>query len=218
VTASENITAITTEGRRLLALARREPGRIVPQYPSWTLRDLVTHTASMHGRTVAVCATRPQERIPAPRLPDGADPFEWFEVTLAALVGALRETDPETEVWSLIPERNVRAWERRMVIETGLHRWDAQGAFERPDPLPLLVAVHGLDEFSDLWLPRLGTLPVLEVTAADVGRSWRFGQGDPASTVTASASDLFLRLMARPGARLPVVWERAVDGLATPAG
>jgi uncharacterized protein (TIGR03083 family) len=218
VTASENLTTITSEGWRLLDFAKREPGRVVPQYPSWTLRDLVAHTASMHGRTVAVCATRPQERIPAPRLPEGRDPLDWYEVTLAAMVGALRETDPETEVWSLIPERKVRAWERRMVIETGIHRWDAQRAFGHPDPLSPIVASHGLDEFADLWLPRLATLPVLEVTATDLGRSWRFGQGDPAASITASASDLFLRLMARPGARMPAEWERAVDGLATPAG
>jgi hypothetical protein len=86
-----------------------------------------------------------------------------------------------------------------------------------PDPLPPLVARHGLDEFADLWLPRLGTVPVLEVTAHDLGTSWRFGSGKPVATVSGSASELVLRLMSRPGPRLPAEWERAVDGLPTSA-
>jgi uncharacterized protein (TIGR03083 family) len=218
MTDDRNLATITSEGQRLLAYARRDPVRIVPQYPIWTLTDLVTHTASMHGRTLAVCATRPLERIPAPQLPAGLDPFEWYDQTLRAMVDALREADPDAEVWSLIPERTLKTWERRMVIETAIHRWDAQQAFEDPDPLPPIVATHGLDEFADLWLPRLGTVPVLDVTASDLDRSWRYGRGDPAASVTGLASDLYLRLMARAGARLPDEWERAVDGLATPAG
>ena len=113
-----------------------------------------------------------------------------------AMVEALRDADPDLELWSLVPERTARAWERRMVIETGIHRWDAQSAFEDPDPLPPIVAAHGLDEFADLWLPRLGPVPVLEVTASDLGRSWRFGEGDASSWITGPASDLYLRLMA----------------------
>ena len=39
------------EGRRLRQTAERDLDRVIPQYPAWTLRDLVVHTASIHGRT-----------------------------------------------------------------------------------------------------------------------------------------------------------------------
>jgi len=213
----ENLAAISSEGQRLLAYAKAAPELNVPQYPTWTLRDLAVHTASMHARTARICEALPRERIAAPELPDGRDALEWCQQTLAAMVEALHAADPEAEVWTTIPDGRLRAWERRMVIETGLHRWDAQQAIEDPAPLLPLVASHGLDEFADMWLPRLGDVATIEVSATDLGRSWRFGGGEPSTVVAATASDLFLGLMARPGEQLPADWERAVHRLATPA-
>lgn len=214
----EQLDTITTEGQRLLDFAARDLDQIVPQYPTWTLRDLVIHTASIYARTVTVCATLPQERIPAPHLPAGRDPLDWFRKSVSALVDAFSGTDPKAEVWFMTPDRSVGAWRRRMVIETGVHRWDAQQALEDPEPLLPFVAVSGLDEFGDMWLPRLGDLPTLEVTATDLGRSWKYGSGEPSTVAAGTASELYLRLMARPGASLPSHWETAVDGLAPPAG
>ena len=88
---AENLMCIEAEGERLLELARRDPERPVPQYPDWNLRDLVSHTASIHGRTTLVCQMLPQERVSAPRLPDGADELEWYEETLAGMWPGLVE-------------------------------------------------------------------------------------------------------------------------------
>ncbi len=104
-----------------------------------------------------------------------------------------------------------------MVIETGVHRWDAQGALGGPDPLLSVVATHGLDEFTDVYLGRLGDVPTIELVATDLGRSWRYGRGGPSATIEGTASELFLRLMSRPGAPLPSEWEHAVDALGSPA-
>lgn len=125
-----SLRAIVTEGSRLLAFARRDA---VPQYPDWRMRDLVRHVASIHARTLAVCRTLPRERIPVPGLPEGRDALDWFEETLAAMVEALRVVDPEAHCWSVTTEQTLGAWDRRMVVETGIHRWDAHGAFEAPD-------------------------------------------------------------------------------------
>ncbi len=103
-----------------------------------------------------------------------------------------------------------------MVIEAGLHRWDAQQAVEPPDPLLDPVAIAGLDEFAEMWLPRMGELPTLEILATDQDRSWIFGSGEPVESVDGGVSDLYLRLMARPGVDLPPQWTAAIDGLAPP--
>ena len=213
----QDLETIEYEGWRVIELGRQAPERIVPQYPNWTLRDLVLHVASVHGRTGTVCRTLATERVPLAVLPTGADAFDWASEQLALMLAALAEADPSAQVWTFVDDRALGFWRRRMVIETGVHRWDAQGALAEPDPLLDVVARHGLDEFTDLYLPRLGDVPPVELRATDLGRAWRFGAGEPEATVEGSASDLFLRLMSRPGAELPRPWEQAVDALGSPA-
>jgi uncharacterized protein (TIGR03083 family) len=214
---AEHLAGIESEGRRLASAARRDPDRSVPQYPDWTLADLVSHTASIHGRTALICRDLPTERISAPTLPEGQDVIDWYEETLDNVLDALRETDPTSRCWAFGPEPNVGFWERRMVIETGIHRWDAYQAFGEEDRLTDLVARCGLDEFADMWLPQLGEVRTLRVTATDLGDTWALGEGDPTASVEGTASDLYLRLVARPSpVDLPEDWAQAVDGLAPP--
>jgi len=130
VSTSSNLAVIEREGRRIIEYARQDPDRIVPQYPTWTLRDLAMHVASIHGRTAAVCQTLPQDRISSPQPPQGMDPFDWAEQMLADMVGAMDSADLDVVVWGFGSDPTLRFWERRMVIETGVHRWDAQGAKE----------------------------------------------------------------------------------------
>ena len=214
---AENLASIESEGRRLALAVRQDPGRPVPQYPDWTLADLASHTASILGRTVLVCRRQPAERISAPRLPESMDPIDWYEETLEELLLELRGADPATTVWSFGPDGNIGSWERRMVVETGVHRWDGEQAVARNEPLTNLVAEAGLDEFAGTWLPHLGDLRTMEVAALDLDRTWVYGQGDPVVRVEGPASDLHLRLMSRPSPiDLPDDWAAAVDGLAPP--
>ena len=213
-----NLESITSEGRRLVAAVRRDPARPVSQYPGWTLTDLASHTGSVYARTVLVCRELPQERVSAPRLPDGKDPADWLEAMLEEMVAALRASDPSTHVWAFgLEPSNIGFWERRMVIETGVHRWDASDAFDEAEGLTRHVADAGLDEFAQMWLPRLGAVPTLDLVATDLGKSWRFGTDDLIHRVAGTASDLYLRLMARRSpVELPPGWAAAVDGVAPP--
>lgn len=212
---AENLASIESEGRRLLTAARRDPSRSVPQYPGWTLADLASHTASIHGRTTLICRDAPNERIQSPKLPEGADPLVWYESNLDEMLAALTEADAFRPVWALGAPHNIGFWERRMVIETGVHRWDAYQAFGEEDRLTEAVAREGLDEFATMWLAHLGDVGALRVTAADLSRSWDYGEGVPDSEVVGTASDLYLRLMSRPSPiTLPGDWAAAVDGLA----
>jgi uncharacterized protein (TIGR03083 family) len=157
------------------------------------------------------------ERVSAPRLPDNMGPIDWYEETLEELLLELRRADPAAMVWSFGPDQTIGFWERRMVVETGVHRWDGEQAIARNEPLTNRVAEEGLDEFAGMWLPHLGDLGPLEVMALDLDRTWVYGKGDPLVRVEGSASDLHLRLMARPSPiELPDDWAAAVDSLAPP--
>lgn len=214
---AENLASIESEGRRLASAAHSDPDGEVPQYPGWTLRDLASHTASIHGRTVLICRELPTERISAPTVPDGMDPIDWFDETLEEMLAALRDMDPETPCWAFGPEQKLGFWERRMVIETGIHRWDAEQAVGRDEKLSDHVVVNGLDEFPLMWKPHMGELPTLEVVAVDLGRRWVYGVGEAEHIVEGAGSDIYLRLVSRPSPiDLPLDWAEAVDSLAPP--
>lgn len=215
---AENLASIESEGRRIGVYARRDPERPVPQYPGWTMTDLASHLGSIHARTSLIVTTLPAERISAPKPPEDVDVLDWYDQNLDEMLAALTDADPTAACWGFIASPNVGYWERRMVIETGVHRWDAAQAFGEEDRLTDLVTRSGLDEYEDMWLPRLDEeVPPLELAATDLGTTWILGEGDPVARIEATASDLYLRLMSRPSpVVLPDEWAQAVDGLARP--
>ena len=214
---AENLSSIESQGRRLAEAARRDPERMVPQYPDWTLGDLASHTASIHARTVLICRDVPLERISAPRLPNGVDPIAWCEETLVEMIEALSAADPMTPCWAFGPNQVLGFWETRMLIETGVHRWDAEQAFGDAEPLDVHVAEAGLDEYGDLWHRPLGEVQTLTVAALDVGRSWTYGEGKPEASLDGVASEIYMRLNSRPSTVvLPDDWAAAVDAQPRP--
>jgi uncharacterized protein (TIGR03083 family) len=218
VLSAENLGSIRFDGERILELARRDPERPVPQYPEWAMTDLVAHLGSIHGRTTHICRELPTERPSGPRPADGHDVLDWYEANLTEMLATLEQADPDAVAWGFWPNPTLGLWERRMVIETGLHRWDADQAFGEESGLGDLASLSGLNEFEDMWLPRLPELPVLEAKAEDLGLTWVFGTGgSPLRTVTGTASDIYLRLMSRPSpVDLPSQWAAAVDALEPP--
>ncbi len=178
------------------------------------MADLASHTGSIHARTTLVCRLLPAERVSSPRPTDGSDPFDWYDANLEEMLAALSDADPETEVWAFGPPHNLGFWERRMVVETGVHRWDAYRAYGEEDRLTDVVARLGLDEYPAMWRHHLGDVQPLTFRATDLGAVWVFGDG-PTIEVAGSVSDMYLRLMSRPSpVELPQDWASAVDGLA----
>jgi uncharacterized protein (TIGR03083 family) len=214
---ADTLGLIEGEGGRLVALVGQDPARRVPQYPNWTLEQLLVHTGAVVGRTTVVCRDRLQERISSPRPDDAENTIDWFEFQLRSMLEVLANSDPGVPVWGFGPSPNIGFWVRRMLIEVGIHRWDAEQAFGRPIPLLDEVAEAGLDEFVDMWLSRLEGLPTIEVKATDLSRSWIYGPGEPVVEVAGTGSDLYLRLMSRPSpVAVPDEWAQAVDALEPP--
>jgi hypothetical protein len=132
------------------------------------------------------------------------------------LVG-FSETRSDTAVWAFGSEQTLGFWERRMVVETGTHRWDASQAIHEEDQLTDRVAEEGLEEVGTLWFGWLGEVQTLEVKATDLGMSWVYGEGDPTASVAGTASELVLALMQRSSSiELPEDWASAVDSMAQP--
>lgn len=213
---TDNLASIEADGAELGRLVREQPDQPVPQYPGWLLSDLAQHVAWAQGRVVTICQEKATDRIKGPRLPEGTDPADWYDETLAKLLEVLRSSDPETPVWGLGAMATIGFWERRMVIETAVHLWDARQAVGAQTAIGTHPALCGLDEYQER-AHLLGDLPALAVKAADVDRSWVFGSGEPTATVSGSASDILLRIYSRPSpVVLPGVWADTLDALAAP--
>ncbi len=213
---AENLASIEADGRELGRVVRADPNTPVPQYPGWLLSDLAQHVAWAQGRVVTICRDAPAERIKGPRLPEGTDPADWYDQTLEELLGALSKADPATSVWGLNDMATIGFWERRMVIETAIHLWDARQSVDAPEPLSDHAAIAGLDEYLErvTWL---GRLPTIEVEAVDLGRAWRYGEGEPVASVSGRASDLLLRLYSRRSSVvLPEEWATTLDSAPAP--
>lgn len=210
----EALDLIKTEGDLIAEVALKDPNRPVPQYPGWTMSDLLSHTGSVLGRTALVCRELHQERPETRNLPEGADAVDWFQDQLNDMLDVLAQSEPGTLVWGFGSQPSVGFWIKRMLIEVGVHRYDAERAWGDPDPLQDDVAIAGLNEFDDMWLPGLGDLPTVRVHAEDFGRTWIYGSGEPEVEISGAASDIYLRLMSRPSTvELPAAWVAALDAL-----
>ncbi len=209
------LEVIRSEGERLAELATGQLEVPVPQYPGWSMADLVAHTGAALGRTVLICRQLPQERVSSPRPEPDDDVLPWFRHQLDQCLAELAGADLDATVWAFASPPTLGFWQSRMVTEVGLHRWDAGRAVGVISPLLDEVAQLGLDEVTKMWLLWTGELPGLTVHATDLDRTWEYaGGGD---RVSGTSSDLYLRFMARPSpVELPEAWAEAFDSLPPP--
>ena len=195
----------------------------VPSCPDWTFAELLWHLGRVQrfwGRVVRAGDVDPEfpAETPAPTRADELEP--WFRESTRELLDALREVAWDAPAWVWWKEdRTVGAIARHQVQEAAVHRWDAQRAIGRADPLPTMAAVDGVDEF--LWIARQlrGPEPIA-FHATDTGDTFSAGPGAPLVTASASASDLVLLLYGRLTAdEVVVAGDRArLDAFLIPIG
>ena len=121
----------------------------VPSCPEWTVAELVRHQGLIHRWATETVASLSQERISRRSLPDApADDrlLTWFREGSVTLVQTLRQADPDAPVWTFLPDGRVSFWFRRQAVETAVHRWDAQLAAKRVQPIEPELAADGVDE------------------------------------------------------------------------
>jgi uncharacterized protein (TIGR03083 family) len=128
----------------------------VPSCPEWKVADLVIHTGAVHGFWGEMVERRAERPIPWPPadLPsDHALLVPWLREGTDRLASRLESADPSDKVWTWAAPHNVGWVQRRMAQETAVHRWDGEAGAGHPIPIDAELAVDGIDEFLDVFLP-----------------------------------------------------------------
>ncbi len=208
--------SLRRDDERLLRAAQRRLGVPVPSCPDWTMADLVYHLGWVHsfwGQIVAGRLTDVGDYVHPERPADDAL-LDWFGETCASVADVLDHANPSDEVWSWSAQKDVAFVQRRMTHEAAVHTWDAVGAVGDPEPIDADLAVDGIDEYIDLFMPVWVRQPVdagpysVSLRASDRSTRWwlevRHGELSTSrgglvadAIVSGTASDLLLLLWGR---------------------
>ncbi len=122
--------------------------------PGWTVARLVVHVGRIH-RWVAIALDTPHgQDVPAVARPSsGTDLSRWLLDGADHLMDAFTAAGPDGRVSSPGWEQPAHWWLRRTTHETILHAWDAQAAVGSPAALGAAMAVDGIDEVMDVFIP-----------------------------------------------------------------
>ncbi len=163
----------------------------VPTCPDWTLFDLVKHLGGGDRFWSAIVGAGPADAPPAEAAAARAAlevPLEreallaWLAASTQLLLSALREVGPDAGCWAwwsaLQTPRTSGGVARHRVQESAVHTYDAQlaGGAPQPEPLPVEVALDGVEEFLFTVCAAQSAWPhkptAFDFHAAE-GRSWR---------------------------------------------
>lgn len=157
--------------------------------PGWTVASLVEHIGTLH-RYVTEAIVTAAKPGGWPAGPEG-DLADWFASGVAALEAAMRERSDDTACYTFFDNapKTVGTWVRRQCQELAVHRYDAElaatGTAEAIDPS---IALDGIDEYFDLFVPRVDARSPIRLRAsvhlhAVEGGEWFVQCSDDASPV-----------------------------------
>jgi uncharacterized protein (TIGR03083 family) len=148
------IAAYRREGAAFVAAARTAGvDEVVAACPGWTVADLCAHLARVHRWATEIVKARPADpeghwkRI---QPPTGSALIDFAEAGIEPLAAALERAAPDEPCWSWTDDRTTRFWARRQAHELAIHRWDAQQAAGRPQPIEHDQAVDSIQELFDI--------------------------------------------------------------------
>ncbi|MFE5402327.1 maleylpyruvate isomerase family mycothiol-dependent enzyme [Streptomyces sp. NPDC056580] len=128
----------------------------VPTCPEWTLFDLAEHIGDGRRAWAATVAAGPAPAKSAaggaPAAPREREALQaWLAESTEQLLDALREAGPDRGCWtwwgaSQSPQ-TCGAVARHQLQQIAVHTYDAQITVGAPEPLPVDVALDGVEEF-----------------------------------------------------------------------
>jgi uncharacterized protein (TIGR03083 family) len=187
-------------------IGRADLDSAVPGCPEWNLRQLVQHLGEVQHfwaeNVMAQDASTPWPgEVAVPERDIELEP--WLRGASTRLLSVLAGPE-DAPCWTWWGEpATLGAVARHQVQEAAVHRWDAESACGRPNPIEPEVAHDGVAEFIEIVLgtDAAGGLPSrVTLTATDTGGHWTVGPlagSGKGATVEASASDLVLLLYGR---------------------
>jgi len=135
----------------------------IPFCGDWKGRDLALHQGGVWAFANANAQGNTDFGKPGPETaaPEDDDELEgWLQERAATLIDSLQGADPTTPTWTFAPDNQTMGfWQRRMLHETGVHRWDAQWAAGATAPIDPAVASDGIDEYTQVGLQFSGGRP-----------------------------------------------------------
>jgi uncharacterized protein (TIGR03083 family) len=197
------------------------------------MAKLALHVGLVHmwaGESIRRRAPEGVDRATLPRAPDGPRRIPWLRDSTTSLVDALEAADDDDPAgnWRGGPA-NAAFWRRRMAHETAVHRWDAQAALARPEPIDAQLAADGIAEVVEVLLPLLNDQPAnapalgtLHLHCTDTTGEWLLsvengrlavstGHAKADAALRGGASELFLTCWGRrSGAAPEVLGDQAV--------
>jgi uncharacterized protein (TIGR03083 family) len=208
LSAARYLDLLHEEGERLLLSAEGAMDRPVRDCPGWTVRDVVDHVGMVYGHKVAALELG---RRPEPGEwqgpPPGSDEVAWCHGLLHRLAADLARLAPDQRAWTWWePEQTVAFWQRRMALETAVHRVDVESATREPAPVAPDLALDGIDEVLAVMLADIG----VEEVSGPVVEGDRVSVSVAGTSASAGASDLLLWLWGRsPAGTVEVVGDEA---------
>ena len=224
----ERLMRITSDADRIATcLEAGDLTSAVVACPGWDLRRLGVHTGFIHRwatHAVQDAAPPPHDAIGEPAADaSGEELAAWMRMGAGVLVDVLAAVDPTAATWHPFPlEQSAWVWSRRQMMETAVHRWDAEVASTASSDLDRDLAVTGVEEYLDLGLPRVLEREAVPVPTATLhvhctddglpsgagewvvsseGGEYHVAAGHPAEASDAalrgSAGDMLLVLMGR---------------------
>ena len=123
--------------------------------PGWNVRDLVAHTGEVHRFWSQIVERRLQDNreIEPVHVPSDDELLAWFQEGAAHLGMVLSSVDGSIGVWTWSRQKDAAFVKRRMALETAVHRWDAQSAAGKAEPIEPDLARDGVDELLDVFMP-----------------------------------------------------------------
>ncbi|HVM40560.1 MAG TPA: maleylpyruvate isomerase family mycothiol-dependent enzyme, partial [Acidimicrobiia bacterium] len=141
------------------------------------------HLGLVHQRTAYLLRTgdleRPSQKGGQLEPPPTDGTVDWAARWHGELLARLQSTDPDAEMWSFFAGGGTAGWwARRMAHETAVHRVDAEQATGGAGgEVDAALAIDGVDEVLDVFLPTFGTPPfgdgeTVHLHATDAAGEW----------------------------------------------
>jgi uncharacterized protein (TIGR03083 family) len=176
---ADHVAAVERESAALAdALHAGRLDAPVPSCPGWTLADLALHAGQFSVFwTHVLCEGLGRPKTPYPGEPEGEGRREWFDELRGHLVAVLRETPPDTGIWTWVDsDKSARFAARRAANELAIHRVDAQLARGEARPVDAALAADGIEEIFVMMaaLPRSGQAKgeTMHLHGTDRGDEW----------------------------------------------